>query len=708
MNSYDRANRLPTQVRQTARALRESFGDLIDMSDFESSSEDDQRRALLSRGLAAQAVRMVTGWDAADAAACVIDGRDDNGIDAIAVTSDPGHVYLVQAKWSDKGQASAKTEAVLKMFEGLRLIDDEESAQFNPRGELLAERAKAVLTDGIVGVTLVHVLMGTEKPSKEVRQCLANGEREFNSMGEWVGHRFLFAEDVWNWMRRHSVPDPVTMSVGMSHWYSLDVPHRAFHGVVPAEHVAGWLDAFGPRLFERNIRNPLAGTLTNEEIVTTLTEEPSLFWYFNNGITVLCDKVEPVYSSMKNARGGPVTLRLTDASVVNGAQTVRAIQRALEQGDGAADAQVSVRVIETGGGTEFASHTTRATNRQNRVEARDFVALDPVQADIRADLRAELGLSYWVRRGGLPPQDETGCSVDEAAVALACAHPNPRYASRASASLDTLWARGGGGTYDVLFRPQPNAFQVWRSVLAVRRIRKEISDLRRHYEGRAAAVLEHGTYVLCHLVFQWLGAEGIDEPDDSWENAAWPRLAEGVKRQLALLVEALDNAHPRGQVQAILADPDKCGRLADTVSDVQEKGGDQTAEVSPRYIRRVQQAKRKRPNAVATIIDRGAIKESAPLRFFTSNGREQRALADWLKQDPSRGRATWTSHRTKPLVWEADGRRYSPTGLVKHMWKLARWEDCPVANQGTRRWLTAEGTSLFTLATTLQDATDSD
>jgi hypothetical protein len=39
----------------------------------------------------------------------------------------------------------------------------------------------------------------------------------------------------------------------------------------------------------------------------------------------------------------------------------------------------------------------------------------------------------------------------------------------------------------------------------------------------------------------------------------------------------------------------------------------------------------------------------------------------WLAEDPRRGQATWTNHRGTPLLRAADGKRYSPTGLVMHM-----------------------------------------
>ncbi|CAM3766043.1 AIPR family protein [Nocardiopsis rhodophaea] len=696
---------VPTTVRQVRRALESTFTGLIDMSDFESGSEEQRQQAFLSRSLAALAVRMVTGWESSDAADTVIDGRDDQGIDAIAVTGDSAHVYLVQAKWSDRGRATVRTDAMLKIFAGFRLIDAEESDQFNPRGQALADQAKEAMTDGTARVTIVTVLMGTEEPSREVMRVLANGEDEFNSHGDLVDHRFLHADDIWKWVREDGKPSPISMTVELNPWFSLDVPHHAFQGVISAERVSEWLEEHGPRLFERNIRNPLTGTLANEEISSTLAEEPSLFWYFNNGITVLCDSAEEQYSSMRNPRGGPVTLHLKGASVVNGAQTVRAVQRALELSDDAATARVGVRVIVTGGADEFASRTTRATNRQNQVEQRDFVALDPVQAEIRADLRAEFGKSYSVKRGELSPSPETGCTLDEAAVALACAHPNAKYASRAARSLATLWERGGDGTYDTLFRPQPSVFLVWRSVLTVRLIRTEMHELRREYEGRAAAVLEHGQYLMSHLVFQWLGTDTMEDEDTDWEAEFLPRVSEGVKSRLALLLRALEDAYPRGRVQSVLSDSYKCRELAAAVANMGRVDQD-AATVPEQYIKKVQAQKRRRPNAVSTLVDHGAIKEGAPLTFVAANLPEREALADWLAEDPSRTRATWVNNRRKPLLWEVDGRQYSPSGLVTVMWGLAEWENRPLANQGTTRWQTAEGMSLAALAFTLQDAAE--
>jgi hypothetical protein len=45
------------------------------------------------------------------------------------------------------------------------------------------------------------------------------------------------------------------------------------------------------------------------------------------------------------------------------------------------------------------------------------------------------------------------------------------------------------------------------------------------------------------------------------------------------------------------------------------------------------------------------------------------------------------------LLWAADGQRYSPTGLVTHIWDLAEWREAWVSVQGPKQWaVPGEGT----------------
>ncbi|MGW1661525.1 AIPR family protein [Streptomyces microflavus] len=707
MSTPPRRPDVPTQVRQVANFLDATYGGLIDMSDFGNRRPDDLVIARRSRALAAHAVRMVTNWTPAEAAACVIDGGNDQGIDAIAVDQDAAHIYLVQSKWSETGTAKGDETAVLKLFSGLTLIDAGESRQFNPRGRVLAEQAKSLLGSDLTKVTQVIVLMGTKELAPGVRQAIENGEKDFNHYGTHVFHRVIHSPEIYARARDDQRPEPITLEVTMSPWFACSPSdQQAYQGVVQAEQIVEWAE-YGNRLFDHNIRNPLGLTPINSELVETLTEEPANFWYFNNGITILCDSLEIEKGSKKQPERLPLRLAAHGASVVNGAQTVRAVIDAAKEDEQAESAEVGVRIIVTGGATDFAQRTTQATNRQNHITDRDRIALDPVQAVLIEEFRAELDLVYSVRRGELEPQGDEGCSVVEAACALACAHFASRFTARlvSADSTDVIWQRGSGSIYDPLFRSVPGVFEVWNAVRVLRETRKALRTVRDGYEKRGAAVIDDGALLLTHLVFRQLLAEdaGMGEPDPADPTATWfvkasNRIPELLELTVPVMLGVLDSRHgTRSDLKRVCIDDAECAALVTDVMDVLSAGG-QTQDVSP-YLRKEERPRKpRRPNSVHVIVNQGALPEGAPLRLNLYVPAEKEALDTWLAADESRSRASWTGETGKALIWEYDRHRYSPSGLVSRMWELADWEGRPVSNQGTARWMTQDGETLAELA----------
>ncbi|MGN9767563.1 AIPR family protein [Micromonospora sp. SD12] len=670
---------------------------MLDLSDLEGKPDEERKPRMLSRALAAQAVRIVTGWTPQEAALAVIDGHADQGIDAIAVVdgSDP-HVFLVQAKWSKNGRASCDRSAVLELLGGLRLIDDEDFAPFNPHGRQLAERAKSVMASGPVPVTQVIALMRADDVTDGFRLAIDHGENEFNRHGEVLRHRVILSSELWASVRQDIAPKPVDLEANLFPWFAVSTPYESYQGVVEAEQVAQWL-AHGSSLFNLNIRNPLGRTPINNEIIDTLTSEPAHFWYFNNGVTILCESAEKGQLSMRFPQSRPISLTLRNASVVNGAQTVRSVAEAVAADDVAASAQVGVRIIVTGKSADFANQATQATNRQNRVEARDFIALDPIQGVILDEMRAELGLEYSVRRSELEPQPDTGCSVVEAACALACAHPDSQYAARIATTLDPLWERGTQGIYDALFRPQPGVYLLWNAVQVLRQVRRTLHQLRPRYTGRGVALAEHGIYLLAHLVFRRLDTDAIDEPDPQleWAERAVRETKRLVEELLPIVAGVIDELYTeRSQIRSVCSDVSRCREIAREILEGMQQGH---LPDRSKY-RRVPTRRKRRPNAVSVLIDKAILAEGEALTLSPGNRAEAEALRDWLAEDPARARATWTRHRTKPIVWATDGLRYSPSGLISLMWGLARWEDRPVANQGTARWTISTGETLAELA----------
>ncbi|MFD3748185.1 AIPR family protein [Nocardia sp. NPDC058633] len=684
----------PRQVTQVREQLHETFDGVVDDSDIAHHKGNGYEQRFLSRALAALAVRRLAKCSATEAASFVTDGIADQGLDAIAPLPDSGHVLLVQAKWSDQGSATFDVVAATKMVDGLNRIESELYQQFNERAATLAQEARPLLITG--KTILVIALMGTVRPSPPALEVLQNALNEFNRHGARLSIEVLLAKDFHEQIHADLRPDPICLEVRLDDWYQQKGPLEAYQGTVAAELVADWFEGHGTALFEHNLRAPLGTTVTNAAIGQTLTSTPTTFWHLNNGITMICDGLEVRHDSAKSPQSRPTTLTVRGASVVNGGQTVRAVARAMhDDGETAANATLSIKIINTKGDKQFGIDVSQAANRQNAIEQRDHIALEPVHQAIKANLRAELRKHYVIKRGDQPPAPETGCSLDELALALACLHPDAEQAARASSSMENLWELGPKGSHTVLFHREPSPQKVWRSVLTLRAARSAVyeagSELSSELSGREAAVAEHGGSLITHLLFQHLGGASIDDPDFDWDSEVLEKIPALVPELVRRLAYQIELTSPRREVRVMFKSATDCQDLAFQVLEQVADG-----IIIPEPTAKLRKPRRR--NTVPLLVDRRVIKEGTLLWYKGQTEPERRALEDWLIEDERRRQATWVNHRTKSILWAYDGQQYSPSGLVSKMWWDAGWDDRPVANQGTTRWHLADGHTLWGLA----------
>ncbi|MFB7457738.1 AIPR family protein [Streptomyces sp. NPDC056188] len=692
---------MPLEVQHIRKALLREFEHRISMNDFVKKDPKERETALLSRAVSAKAARILTDCTSDEAAAGVIDGRDDFGIDCVAFSASGSEIYLIQAKWKDKGTAGFDTEAALKLVHGLKKLDNRDLDHFNERLQLLSDRVHGVLQLPTCKVNLVIALMGDGRLSQETRDILDEAAREFGGLGRTVAYRVVSQADFHRAVREDLEPQPITLKATMNReWYTRETPFKAVIGEVSADQLARWYggkgegEGHGERLYDRNVRRSLGLTGVNQTMVDSMLEDPEGFLYRHNGITVQCDEIEQEYP-FKRAVGQPTILTLTNASVVNGAQTVTSAFRAYEKNaDAVAEAYVMVRIISLDGTPEgFGRSITKATNTQNHMERRDFIAIDPVQGEIQKDFRISLDKEYVFRRGELDPAPESGCSVTEAATALACMHRDSSLAVRVKGSTNALWSEGPSGAYTRLFGQQPSAQQIWRAVQVFRLVRDELTTTRAKLAGRPAAVADSGALLVAHLVFQRIGRERFDEADGDWEGVL-AEIPDQVRAVLACLISMVDALFtPKSFVTSTFANEERCARLAAAVLGTLERGAGPDSPMNLAALLKTSgRTRQRRPQTVRLLVDHDAVEEGTRLEYAPS-AVEELAIGAWLNADPRRRRASWVNDRKTPLLWEADGRRYSPTGLVSQMWNEADWKDQWSAVQGPKQWrVPGEGT----------------
>lgn len=135
----------------------------------------------------------------------------------------------------------------------------------------------------------------------------------------------------------------------------------------------------GGALFDSNIRRFLGkGRSVNADILKTATEAASsyLFWFLNNGVTIVCDSCDPVTDP-----DNPM-VKISNLQIVNGCQTATALAHAARDGTLRPDTRVLLKIFETTDPT-LASRIVLTTNNQNRISTRDLKANDAVQQDMQ-------------------------------------------------------------------------------------------------------------------------------------------------------------------------------------------------------------------------------------------------------------------------------------------------------------------------------------
>jgi len=157
---------------------------------------------------------------------------------------------------------------------------------------------------------------------------------------------------------------------------------QAFVGSISAkEYVALISDNEGKLqryLFEDNVRDFQGANKVNKEIKKTIinSNEQAALSVFNNGITIIAKKVEPIGKKMK----------LTDFQIVNGCQTSHVLfenKTCLLE-----DTHIIVKIIETTD-YEFATKVVKATNRQTEVKDEAFESLSQFHRDLEEYYKAK-------------------------------------------------------------------------------------------------------------------------------------------------------------------------------------------------------------------------------------------------------------------------------------------------------------------------------
>ncbi|ELJ8549560.1 AIPR family protein, partial [Vibrio cholerae] len=494
-------------VNQIANKVEQLFESKLDLSDL-NTSDVEYRTKVLTRCLAAYAVYCVGGASEAEAANSVIDGADDNGIDAIYYSPANKRMVLVQSKWSKKGVGEPESGDMRKFKDGVFDLLGLDFSRFNDKTRNMQALIETALTayDTKFDIVLIHT--GNQLLSTHSQRVMDDLVTELNDAGDGVSEDVVTFHQL-NQAKVHASlaggmeGEPIDLEIGLSQWGRVEEPHTAFFGMVSGGEVFNWYKSKGKRLFSKNIRQMLGSTDVNDEISATIENTPEKFWYFNNGITLVADCIK---KSMVGGNGRDIgSFRATNISIVNGAQTVSTIGGFNESEISKLEkVKIPIKLISLENtGADFGALVTKTNNRQNRIENRDFVSLDEQQIRLRTELAIE-GVEYNIVRTDAFKPSAKSFDLSEATIALACASNQVNLAVQAKREIGKFYENLSKAPYKSIFNPNVSGVYVYNVVKSLRLVEtllnKKIESLSKK-SGRDYGVLVHGNRMIALLVF---------------------------------------------------------------------------------------------------------------------------------------------------------------------------------------------------------------
>lgn len=484
-----KASIIDQQVESLAERLKPELQAQLDLN-----LQGDRGR-LKSLAFIHLCVRSILDLDDLATLDCIVDGGQDFGVDAIYASEEQDGeftVSLFQGKYKQKldGTSHFPEEGIKGLINAIRYLFDPSinlNQSLNRRLQAKVEEIRSLIRDGYI---------------PQVRAIACNNGLRWNEQTDRLIEIAGFGDQV-EW--EHLNPDrliklqqskkPVNDTLQLSGKILVeDIEfNRILVGRVAISEIATLVDRHGERLFERNIRRYLGlqNNRVNDGIRQTIETNASYLYFYNNGLTLICDKFE--YNTLQ---GSDHQVRIQNLQIINGGQTCMTIyktwvnaqqQLPLDQAR-SANAYILIRLYQLSSfNTDLVQKITFATNNQNPVDLRDLKANDERQAQLELDI-AQLGYRYLRKRSSERPTQQDITSSEAAAAVLAVWRKAPHQAK--SSTREHF-----GKLYNRIFTGSLNGTQIISATLLYR-----IADHRRRQPANSDP--DFVRYASCFIAMQ--------------------------------------------------------------------------------------------------------------------------------------------------------------------------------------------------------------
>lgn len=370
---------------------------LDDYSEF--FKEMDKERAK-SKAFLLFAVAAYLDIDIVEAEQYITDGSGDGGFDAVYIEEAQDsqlNVVLFQSKYSRKLDVDSNfpTNAVEKAVNTVKWVFDPDTVvTLNKKSKAKVEEIRSFILDGYIPF-VTFVMLNNGLPWN------ASGQEYIdNAFADQQQVRFEHFShlDILNYINKSE-------SINAQIYFSGKAVQEDFNykrvivGRVCVNEIYKLMEENGDKLLEKNIRRYLGKNTVNEQIEKTLLSEAKCqnFFFYNNGITMICEKFG--YNGLQEKNW---TVKMSGLQIINGGQSCKTIYQTIKDHPDIDFSQVYilVRLYEVNDDEDFVNDITYATNSQNPVDFRDLKSNDKIQKLLEESAK-DLGYIYKRKRDNI-------------------------------------------------------------------------------------------------------------------------------------------------------------------------------------------------------------------------------------------------------------------------------------------------------------------
>jgi hypothetical protein len=331
----------------------------------------------------------------------ITDGRDDKQIDAIVIDDNTSNIYILQGKFIgiSKVDAEPLREVISSWLQLKNIVKLQEVANEKLKCRL-ADLSNALEDDYAITFELITTGDLTEPAKNDLKLF-----QEQLAKDEELSASFHLV-DTDELKRRYEIAlekevPSINYSIALELGKYVSMKVAGTHVIIASIPLKECIKLPGIKdgsLFRKNVRQFMGlSNRVNKEIKSTIySDKHRDFFFYHNGITAICDKME-LNGNILNLKG---------LSVVNGCQSLNMILACSERAKELDDTYILFRFYEIPQ-RERADKISTSTNLQSAVKPRDLRSNDKRVLNLKRLFEQRYTRGYFItKRGEEPPADK--------------------------------------------------------------------------------------------------------------------------------------------------------------------------------------------------------------------------------------------------------------------------------------------------------------